>query len=215
MNKTKKHPATIVLLLFFAAVFTGCGQREDTNAADENRENSISVRNIAASESAENQEPASHEESAEGEADLTENTDESVETSELEVCFGDEGEPFLLHLYDNDTAAAIAGHVGTADWRLPIYHYDDYDNWESMQYYDVPDRYEIPSNAETVTSVKGGEVYYSEPNRIVLFYHDAEISAEYTRVGYFDYTEEFAEAVENNPVLEGWGNKIVLIRSAD
>lgn len=215
MNKTKKHPATIVLLLFFAAVFTGCGQREDTNAADENRENSISVRNIASSESAENQEPTSPEESAEGEADLTENTDESVETSDLEVCFGDEGEPFLLHLYDNDTAAAIAGHVGTADWRLPIYHYDDYDKWESMQYYDVPDRYEIPSNAETVTSAKGGEVYYSEPNRIVLFYHDAEISAEYTRVGYFDYTEEFAEAVENNPVLEGWGNKIVLIRSAD
>lgn len=129
----------------------------------------------------------------------------------LSVCFGDRNQPFTLHLYDNDTAAAIARHVGTADWQLPIYHYDDYENWEVMQYYDVPSRYEIPSNPETVTSEKAGEVYYSEPNRIILFYGDGEVSAEYTPVGYFDPTEEFVSAVENNPVLEGWGNKIVLI----
>ncbi|MCI9047248.1 MAG: hypothetical protein HFG71_08225 [Hungatella sp.] len=30
-------------------------------------------------------------------------------------------------------------------------------------------------------------------------------------VGYFDATEEFVSAVEDNPVLEGWGNKIVVI----
>lgn len=46
-------------------------------------------------------------------------------------------------------------------------------------------------------------VYYSEPNRIILFYQDAGVLAEYTPVGYFDPTEEFVEAVENNPVLEG------------
>ncbi|MDE7279665.1 MAG: hypothetical protein K2N26_08080, partial [Oscillospiraceae bacterium] len=96
-----------------------------------------------------------------------------------------------------------------------IYHYDDYENWEVMQYYDIPARYEIPSNPETVTTEKAGEVYYSEPNRIVLFFGDAEVSNEYTKVGYFDYTEEFKEAVENNPVLEGWGNKIVLINSME
>lgn len=49
------------------------------------------------------------------------------------------------------------------------------------------------------------------PNRIILFYQDAEVSAEYTPVGYFDPTEEFVDAVENNPVLEGWGNKIISI----
>lgn len=61
---------------------------------------------------------------------------------------------------------------------------------------------------------KAGEVYYSDPNRIILFFGDAEVTREYTKVGYFDYTEEFKTAVENNPVLEGWGNKIVLINSA-
>lgn len=130
---------------------------------------------------------------------------------QLTVRFGDSGAPFTMKLEDNDTAAAIARHVGSADWRLPIYHYDDYEGWEVFQYYDIPSRYEIPSNAATVAAEKAGEVYYSEPNRIVLFYQDAEISGDYTLVGHFDATEEFVSAVENNPVLEGWGNKIVQI----
>ena len=140
---------------------------------------------------------------------------ETSAADQLTVRFGDSGAPFTMYLEDNDTAAAIARHVGSADWRLPIYHYDDYDGWESFQYYDIPSRYEVPSNAEAVATEKAGEVYYSEPNRIVLFYHDAEISGEYTLVGRFDVTEEFTSAVENNPVLEGWGNKIVQISAGE
>ena len=140
------------------------------------------------------------------------NSAETVE--ELQVRFGDAGTPFTLHLYENDTAKTITSFVGLGDLRLPIYHYDDYDNWEVMQYYDIPSRYEIPQNPETITSQKAGEVYFEEGNRIVLFYKDAEISGEYTKLGYFDASEDFVSAVENNPVLEGWGNKIVVI-SAD
>ncbi|MCM1194035.1 MAG: cyclophilin-like fold protein [Acetatifactor muris] len=139
----------------------------------------------------------------------------SQAASELSARFGYEGESFTLHLYDNDTAAAIARHVGTSDWNLPIYNYEGFDNWEVMQYYDIPSRYEIPSAAEEITEEKAGEVYYSEPNRIILFYHDAEVPAEYTPVGYFDATEDFVEAVENNPVLEGWGNKIISISDGE
>ena len=131
--------------------------------------------------------------------------------SELTVRFGAEGDPFTLHLYENETAAAIARHVGTASWQLPIYHYEGYEHWEVMQYYDIPSRYEIPSAPETVTQEAAGTVYYSDPNRIVLFYGDGEVTAEYTPVGWFDDTEEFRSAVENNPVLEGWGNKIVRV----
>lgn len=136
-------------------------------------------------------------------------------TSELKVRFGNNKTSFALYLEDNDTAAAIARHVGSADWRLPIYHYDDYEGWEVFQYYDIPSRYEIPSNAETITSETAGQVYYSEPNRIVLFYQAGEISGEYTLVGHFDATEDFVSAVENNPVLEGWGNKIVNISAGE
>ncbi len=98
--------------------------------------------------------------------------------------------------------------MGTTDWILPIYNYDESD---VMEYYDIPSRYDIPSDPETVTTAKAREVFYSDLNRIVLYYKDAEISEEYTKVGYFDATEEFVSAVENNPVLENWGNQIALI----
>lgn len=141
-------------------------------------------------------------------------TGAAATASQLEVRFGDHGKAFTMTLEDNDTAAAIKKHVGTADWRLPIYHYDDYDNWEVMQYYDISRRYEIPSDdAKTVTSEKAGEVYYSHPNRIILFYGDAEVTGEYTKIGEIEATDEFKKAVADNPVLRGWGNKIVQIKS--
>lgn len=122
--------------------------------------------------------------------------------AELVVRFGVDGEPFTMHLEDNSTAAAIAGYVGTSDWRLPVYSYDESD---VMEYYGVPSRYEIPDNSVVVKQAHAGEVYYSESNRIVLYYHDAEINEEYTLIGTFDATDEFISAVENNPVQEGWG----------
>ncbi len=128
----------------------------------------------------------------------------------LSVQFGN-SESFTLHLYDNQTANDIARHVGTADWNLPIYHFDDYDGWKSFQYYDVNRRYEITDLGETITAEKGGEVYYSHPNRIILFYQDAEITAEYTPVGYITFSQALVDAVEDNPVVPGWGNKMVNI----
>ncbi|HIU74560.1 MAG TPA: hypothetical protein IAC62_01620, partial [Candidatus Pelethocola excrementipullorum] len=142
----------------------------------------------------------------ESETDASSGGQTVTEASELEVRFGDDGEPFMMQLEDNETAEAIARYVGTSDWRLPIYERDDDADYDVMQYYDVSSRYDIPSNPEMVTSEKAGEVYYSDPNRIILFYHDAEITGEYTRIGTFEVTDEFVSAVEDNPVLEGWGN---------
>ncbi len=185
------------LILVFGIMLTGCGNSVGGDSSD-------------TTENATENSPASVSQPEEDSGSEAE-SDTTAAVTELVVRFGDDGEPFTMHLYDNDTAAAIAKHVGTSDWRLPIYHYDDYENWEVMQYYDIPSRYEIPSAPEQITEEKAGMVYYSEPNRITLFYQDAEVSAEYTPVGYFDYTDEFLKAVQENPVLEGWGNKIVQI----
>ena len=51
--------------------------------------------------------------------------------------------------------------------------------------------------------------------RDLFRYHDAVINEEYTKIGTFDATEEFIDAVENNPVLEGWGNQIVVISDGE
>ncbi len=189
------------LVLASGIMLTGCGNSAGTDSSEV-------TENTAENSSASVSQP---EDNPDSEA----KSDTTATVTELEVRFGDDGEPFTLHLYENDTAAAIVKHVGTSDWRLPIYHYDDFDNWEVMQYYDVPSRYEIPSDPEQITEEKAGTVYYSEPNRIILFYQDAKVSAEYTPVGYFDYSEEFLKAVQDNPVLEGWGNKIIQITKGD
>ncbi len=190
-----------LVLVLVVGVFAGCSsQPENNNNSESSPSNSSSVTSNYSSSA---------------DSDNDDESESRTPATELIVRFGDEGEPFILHLYDNDTAQAIAHHVGTTDWRLPIYNYEGYENWEVMQYYDIPSRYEIPSNPETVTEEAAGTVYYSEPNRIVLFYGDAEVTGEYTPVGYFDNTEEFRSAVEDNPVLEGWGNKIVQISDGE
>lgn len=212
MKNVLKRILPALALIFAVVIFTGCG-----NSSEDRSISQLSGRYDLSDKNSSNADAGTDADTDIGldtEAGMDPDADKEAGgtgAAELTVCFGDQGNPFILHLYDNDTARAIARHVGTADWRLPIYHYDDYENWEVMQYYDIPSRYEIPSVPETISEETAGTVYYSEPNRIVLFYGDAQVSGEYTPVGYFDNTDEFRSAVENNPVLEGWGNKIVLI----
>lgn len=204
---TLKGISFALVLVLVIGVFAGCGsQTENSGQTENSSQTENTLLHGAGVESSNSQSPA---------PDSSDESESGTQAAELVVRFGDGGDPFILHLYDNDTAEAIARHVGTADWRLPIYNYEGYENWEVMQYYDIPSRYEIPSNPETITEEAAGTVYYSEPNRIVLFYGDAEVTGEYTPVGYFDDTEEFRSAVEDNPVLEGWGNKIVQISDGE
>lgn len=191
------------LIMLSAALLAGCGQEEGQGSEGTGQ----STTDTAAGTHAGTETTTENE--SEGGNSVGSQTTSGV--TELEVRFGDDGAPFMMKLEDNETAAAIARYVGTSDWRLPIYERDEDADYDVMQYYDVSSRYDIPSNPETVTSEKAGEVYYSDPNRIVLFYHDAEITGEYTKIGTFDATDDFVTAVEENPVLEGWGNKIVQI----
>lgn len=213
---TRKNFILTMLIMTGALMLVGCGQNNNRTQSD-SMKTGVGTATLESPISTENSGEDNEEDSL---ADTDTNvedtkTDDAVGADELLVTFGDSGNSFTMHLYENNTAQAVAGHVGTSDWRLPIYNYDNYEGWEYFQYYDIPNRYEIPSNPEIITSAKAGEVYYSEPNRIILFYQDAEISEEYTPIGYIDSSEEFVEAVEENPVLEGWGNKIVLISDGE
>lgn len=194
-NKVKKMIGTMAMIVAATGLLAGCGNSEERSAE-------------MAAQSQAVEDSASENSSADSEGMETETAALSME---LEVRFGDSGEPFEMHMENNETAQAIVRYVGTSDWRLPIYDRDDDVDYSVMEYYDIPSRYEIPASPETVTEAKAGDVFYSDPNRIVLFYHDAEISEEYVKIGTFDATDEFISAVENNPVLEGWGNKIIQI----
>lgn len=198
-----KKQSVALLLAIAAALLAGCGRPEENGQESSSASTAFGI----------TINPGQDSSYSANMADTEGNSNMINGAAALEVRFGDGGDPFTMELENNETASAIARYVGTADWRLPIYHFDDYENWEVMQYYDIPSRYEIPSNPEMVTSEKAGEVYYSEPNRIILFYQDGEVTGEYTKIGTIEDTEEFREAVESNPALEGWGNKIVLINS--
>ena len=216
-NMVKKGMGMMAAMALLVSLLAGCGQNNaDTErAGDTAAESSHVVVDDAGTGNAGGEDSSGNRTDTENAASV-ENPSGGAQAAEsgstqLEVRFGDNGEAFMMTLLDNETAAAIAGYVGTSDWRLPIYERDDDADYSVLQYYDIPSRYEIPSAPETVTEAKAGDVFYSDPNRIVLFYHDAEISSEYTKIGTFDATEEFVTAVEENPVLEGWGNKIILI----
>lgn len=133
----------------------------------------------------------------------------------ITIQFGNEGSPFTMHFENNDTALTIARNIGADGRNLPIYDYDNFENYEVMQYYDIPSSYSIPALAQTINQQKAGEVYYMAPNRVVLFYQDANIPGEYTKIGTIEEAEKLKSAIENNPVQEGWGNKLILIRFAE
>ena len=194
----KKQLAGLMCLIFMLGfALTGCGSSAQAPSDDSAEPSSTgSLTGQITESSSENEE----------------NNISDSGTTALIVRFGDDGEPFTMVLENNSTAQAIAGYVGTTDWRLPIYSYDESD---VMQYYDIPSWYQIPDNSTVITEAHAGDVFYSEPNRIVLYYHDAEISEEYTKIGTFEATDDFIATVENNPVLEGWGNKIVRISDGE
>lgn len=206
-NMAKKVMGTMAVVVLSASLLAGCGQSDgDTeNDRDTITETQRVESNAGAADASQDSAAVGHDVSMEGQ-------EAESGSMQLKVRFGDNGEAFMMQLLDNETAAAIARYVGTSDWRLPIYERDADADYSVLQYYDIPSRYEIPAdNPANVTEAKAGDVFYSDPNRIVLFYHDAEISAEYTKIGTFEATEEFVTAVEENPVLEGWGNKIIQI----
>lgn len=146
----------------------------------------------------------------EGIGDFDQNSIPSVE-----IRFGDNGEAFEIDFEKNETALTLARNITDDGRRLPIYNYDDFEGYEYFQYYDIPSSYDIPDDPQQVNSQKAGEIYYSSPNRVMLFYQDANISGMYTKVGEIKNTEGLYDAVVNNPVLEGWGNKIVNIQYAE
>lgn len=208
-NRIKKITGIMLLAMTMTGMLAGCGSKDEVNSETINRQQKTEV-NGTEEQSVQNNAQSSNVESEQNTTNTANNDGESASV-DLEVRFGDSGSPFTMHMENNETAQAIIRYVGTSDWRLPVYDRDDDVDYSVMEYYDIPSRYEIPSSPKMVTEEKAGEVYYSDPNRIVLFYHDAEISAEYVKIGTFDATDEFVRAVENNPVLEGWGNKIIQI----
>ncbi|MCB2358541.1 cyclophilin-like fold protein [Clostridium estertheticum] len=187
-----KRLFTIMIVALIVVPFTGCGKQETATQSNTvtNSNSNINKSNTKSGDNA------------------------TVKLPDLQIRFGPKGKEYTIKMDNNDTAKQIARDVGEEDWNLPIYHFDDFKNSDVMQYYDIASSYKFTSKPENVTSEKAGEVYYSDPNRIVIFYQDAKVVGKYMRVGKLENTNGLKEAVKNNPVVEGWSNKIISISPA-
>ena len=147
---------------------------------------------------------------------FAEETEEPAILGDVSVQFGNDSAEYILHMYDTDTGAELYRNVTDSGRNLPSYDIKDYDGWEYFQFYDIPSYYSIPDgDQQLVESEKAGELYYCAPNRIILFYEDAEIPLMMVKVGYIEDTPEFRADVANNQPLDYWGNLLFIIRYAE
>lgn len=138
-------------------------------------------------------------------------TEAPAEIATCQVQFGDESDVYTVHLLDNDTAVALYRAIPESGLNLPIYTFDGYEGWEVMTFYDIPSRFDIPSEPVRYETQQSGQLYYSAPNRLMLFYGDAEMPGDYVLVGYIEDSEAFRADVADNQPLEFWGNKLIMV----
>ncbi len=138
-------------------------------------------------------------------------TEAPAEIATCQAQFGDESDVYTVHFYDNDTAVALYRAIPESGLNLPIYTFDGYEGWEVMTFYDIPSRFDIPSEPVRYETQQSGQLYYSVPNRLMLFYGDAEMPGDYVLVGYIEDSEAFRDDVANNQPLEYWGNKLIMV----
>ncbi len=138
-------------------------------------------------------------------------TEAPAEIATCQAQFGDESDVYTVHFYDNDTAVALYRAIPENGLNLPIYTFDGYEGWEVMTFYDIPSRFDIPSEPVRYETQRSGQLYYSAPNRLMLFYGDAEMPGDYVLVGYIEDSEAFRDDVANNQPLEFWGNKLIMV----
>ena len=146
-NETKKIAGTMALVMLTAAMLAGCGNN-NSETSDQLQETEVNISETQDTQANPSDSSVSNSIS---------NDKETTSGVNLDVRFGDDGEPFELHMENNETAQAIVRYVGTSDWRLPVYDRDDNVDYSVMEYYDIPSRYEIPSDPEMVTEEKAGE----------------------------------------------------------
>ena len=190
-------------LMVVGVMLSGCGNNAAQQGASSN---TLATEEITADQTIAGQ-SASGQAAVDNDAEDT-NTDDMI----LEIQLGYNGNVYRLNLYDNVTAQELYRDLGDRHYNLPIYHYNDFEQADVIQYYDLPARYSYTvEDAVEVGEVKVGELYYSDPNRIILVYRDTTLEGEYVPIGMVDIEdpEKFAMGVENSAVLDDWDCKVV------
>lgn len=189
-------------LMVAGVILSGCGNNATEQGTDTVAPESVTtpgIENTAAPSSAQDvsDQSASGQGAGNGSAESS-----GTEDMIMEIQLGYNGKTvYRVQLYDNVTAQELYRDIGTTHYNLPIYHYDDFEQADVIQYYDLPSRYHYTvEDAQEVGEVKAGELYYSDPNRIILVYRDTILEGEYVAIGTveIDDPENFAKEMEDS-----------------
>lgn len=208
----KKRSVRNLMGCFLVAgvILSGCGDK-----ASEQRTDTLAAENVVASGETNTDVPSTTQ--GQGTSGQTAE-DGSVESSDtedmiMEIQLGYNGQTvYRVQLYDNVTAQELYRDIGERHYNLPIYHYNDFEQADVIQYYDLPSRYSYTvEDAQEVGEVKAGELYYSDPNRIILVYRDTTLEGEYVPIGMVEIEdpENFAKEMEDSEVLDYWNCKVI------
>lgn len=208
--KRKMIAVLMACVVLTMGSLTGCGQ-EAAAPAEPPREVIEGDASEGSSEQADQAEAEVNNGETAGE-EASSGSDAANGLPGMTMQFGYDGPVYTVELEDNDTAATLVDYASRGEYNLPIYTYEDYENEEVLQFYDIPSRYEIPAEAEHYTEEKAGELYYSYPNRVILFYQDAQIEADYTKIGTLTTTEGLVDAVTSNEPLRDWDCLVIPVR---
>jgi len=215
MIKMKKVKLWAILVLT-ATVLTGCGQVDNTQENNGSMEETVAqTENDEIMKST--TENAMEENSSEENIEESDNEESQGTLPNLAIRFGEtEDRPvYEIQLEDNEVSLAFVRVLQEREQTIPIYVFDGSENTDVLQYYDIPASYNIPDGEPvSVESEAAGEVYYSAPFRIMLFFKDGQVPGDYVKVGTVTTTEGLAEAVESNP-LDAWQNKRVIVSIAE
>ena len=165
--KTKSLILTCTFVLSLA--LTGCSSSDNKQEADNH--SSITENQNSGTQSSDNR-------------NNTDNSNTS-RASSLEVCFGDDGTPFTLHLYDNETARAFLH-------QLPI-TLDMSELNGNEKYYYLSES--LPTDSSRPSHIHTGDLMLYGDNCLVLFYKNFSTSYSYTPLGRIDNSEELEDAL--------------------
>ncbi len=216
--KKRRVRNLIGCLVVTGVILSGCGdnaseQRTDTLAAESVAASGETNTDDLTSVQETSDQTLSDQEASGQAAEESSAEDSDTEDMIMEIQLGYNGQTvYRMQLYDNVTAQELYRDIGETHYNLPIYHYNDFEQADVIQYYDLPTRYSYTvEDAQEVGEVKAGEVYYSDPNRIILVYRDTTLEGEYVPIGKveIDDPEKFAQEMEDSEVLEYWECKVI------
>jgi hypothetical protein len=177
----------MLLILFMFTISFGliaCSTSETNEREEMNAEEMPNSENKQESEEA-NVEggPSSENNQERDEAEMS-----SPQTIELNITIGDE--VFSARLYDNQTTRALIE-------KLPL-SIDMEDLHRNEKFYYFSEK--LPTESEIPGNINAGDIMLYGDNCLVLFYESISSSFSYTRLGYIEDVEKFAQAVGDGDI---------------